>query len=67
MSKEAEVAQGKNIADACKAAGVEHFIWSSLAHASKSKVASRCLIDVSDLPLSQWREIGTHGSLRLES
>ncbi|CAF9908889.1 MAG: hypothetical protein HETSPECPRED_008760 [Heterodermia speciosa] len=35
VSKDGEIAQGNNIADACKAAGVEHFIWSSLAHASK--------------------------------
>lgn len=35
FSKDVEVAQGRNIADACKAAGVSHFIWSSLAHAGK--------------------------------
>ena len=34
MSKEAEVAQGRNIADAAKAAGVQHVIWSTLPHAS---------------------------------
>ena len=32
MSKEAEVAQGRNIADAAKAAGVQHVVWSSLPH-----------------------------------
>lgn len=35
FSKDVEVAQGRNIADACKAAGVSHFIWSSIAHATK--------------------------------
>jgi len=34
MSKEAEVAQGRTIADASKAAGVKHMVWSSLPHVS---------------------------------
>ncbi|MCJ1476391.1 hypothetical protein MMC13_005057 [Lambiella insularis] len=34
-SKEKEVAQGKNVADAVKAAGVKVFIWSSLPHVVK--------------------------------
>ncbi|KAL8827827.1 MAG: hypothetical protein Q9191_002948 [Dirinaria sp. TL-2023a] len=38
FSKDVEVAQGRNIADACKAAGVSHFIWSSIAHATKGTV-----------------------------
>ena len=41
FSKDVEVAQGRNIADACKAAGVSHFIWSSLAHAGKGRVYLR--------------------------
>ena len=32
---EAEITQGKNLADACKEAGVQHLIWSSLPYASK--------------------------------
>lgn len=36
MSKDIEVSQGKNIADACKAAGVSILIWSSIPHAGKS-------------------------------
>ncbi|KAI4240357.1 MAG: hypothetical protein L6R40_005183 [Gallowayella cf. fulva] len=35
MSKDIEVSQGKNIADACKAAGVSILIWSSIPHAGK--------------------------------
>jgi len=35
MSEEVEVQQGKNIADACKAAGVERFVWSSLPDVSR--------------------------------
>ncbi|KAL8802531.1 MAG: hypothetical protein Q9182_003771 [Xanthomendoza sp. 2 TL-2023] len=35
MSKDIEVTQGKNIADACKAAGVSLLIWSSIPHAGK--------------------------------
>jgi uncharacterized protein YbjT (DUF2867 family) len=34
MSKTTEIAQGKNIVDACLAAGVKHLIWSALPHAS---------------------------------
>ncbi|KAL8671507.1 MAG: hypothetical protein Q9168_003999 [Polycauliona sp. 1 TL-2023] len=35
MSKDIEVTQGKNIADACKANGVSLLIWSSIPHAGK--------------------------------
>ena len=35
MSKPIEVKQGRNIAEACKATGVEHLIWASLPHAVK--------------------------------
>ncbi|KAL8920749.1 MAG: hypothetical protein Q9208_006079 [Pyrenodesmia sp. 3 TL-2023] len=35
FSKDAEVQQGKNIADACKEAGVSLLIWSSIPHATK--------------------------------
>lgn len=35
FSKDIEIAQGRNIADACKATGVSHFIWSSAASTSK--------------------------------
>ena len=35
MSKSGEIQQGKNIADACKALGVNHLIWSSLPHVTK--------------------------------
>lgn len=35
MDDAIEIAQGKNMADGCKAAGVERFIWSSLIHVSK--------------------------------
>ena len=38
LSKDVEVTQGRHIADACKEAGVSHFIWSSIAHASKGNV-----------------------------
>jgi uncharacterized protein YbjT (DUF2867 family) len=34
-SSEAEIAQGKAMADAAKATGTEHFIWSSLPNVSK--------------------------------
>jgi len=34
-SQQQEVQQGKNIADACKAAGVKHLVWSSLPHGTK--------------------------------
>lgn len=42
MSLPAEVQQGKNVADACKAAGVQHLIFSSLIdvkEASKGSLA----------------------------
>lgn len=32
QSKETEVQQGKNVVDACKAAGVSHLVWSTLPH-----------------------------------
>jgi len=32
MSKENEIKQGKHLADAAKAAGVKHFVWSTLDH-----------------------------------
>jgi len=35
MDADAEIQQGKNMADGCKEAGVEQFIWSSLANVSK--------------------------------
>ncbi|KAL8852099.1 MAG: hypothetical protein Q9221_003029 [Calogaya cf. arnoldii] len=35
LSKDIEVTQGKNIADACKASGVSLLIWSSIPHAGK--------------------------------
>ncbi|KAI4275952.1 MAG: hypothetical protein LQ337_002825 [Flavoplaca oasis] len=35
MSKDIEVTQGKNIADACKANGVSLLIWSSIPHAGR--------------------------------
>ncbi|KAI4200251.1 MAG: hypothetical protein LQ346_002407 [Caloplaca aetnensis] len=35
FSKDAEVEQGKNIADACKENGVSLLIWSSIPHATK--------------------------------
>lgn len=34
-SKKLEIAQGKAIADACKATGVHHLVWSTLAHVTK--------------------------------
>jgi uncharacterized protein YbjT (DUF2867 family) len=39
-SKEYEYNQGKNMADISEEAGVEHFIWSSLPHVTKSKYTS---------------------------
>jgi len=35
MSMELEIAQGKNIADACKETKVERFVWSSLVNVTK--------------------------------
>jgi len=35
MSEEIEIQQGKNIADGCKEAGVERFVWSSLVNVTK--------------------------------
>lgn len=32
MSKDAEITQGKNIADVCKEVNVQHLIWSTLPH-----------------------------------
>ncbi|KAL8725961.1 MAG: hypothetical protein Q9166_007038 [cf. Caloplaca sp. 2 TL-2023] len=40
MSKDIEVTQGKNMADACKAAGVSLLIWSSIPHAGKTSQQS---------------------------
>ena len=34
-SAEVEITQGKNVADACKAAGVQHLIWSSLLNVTE--------------------------------
>ena len=34
-SKELEVAQGRNMADASRAAGVRHLVWSSVPHAGR--------------------------------
>ena len=34
-SKDTEIQQGKNLADACKEAGVQHLIWSSLPNVEK--------------------------------
>lgn len=36
MNTEKEVTQGKAAADACKAAGVEHVVWSSLIDTESS-------------------------------
>lgn len=36
MSHEAEIKQGKTVADAAKAAGVSHLIFSSLIHVTKA-------------------------------
>ncbi|WWD18262.1 hypothetical protein CI109_102712 [Kwoniella shandongensis] len=36
MSREIEYQQGKNVADAAKTAGVQHFVWSTLINTSKS-------------------------------
>ena len=47
FSKDAEITQGRNIADACKAAGVSHFIWSSAAHAGKGKMCFTFHADLS--------------------
>ncbi len=35
QSKEGEIKQGKTIADACKAAGVKHLVWSALPNVTK--------------------------------
>jgi len=35
QSKEGEVQQGKTIADAAKAVGVKHLVWSALPHVTK--------------------------------
>ncbi|KAL2755048.1 hypothetical protein ACRALDRAFT_1077177 [Sodiomyces alcalophilus JCM 7366] len=35
LDKALEIQQGKNLADAAKEAGVDHYIWSSLPHVSK--------------------------------
>jgi hypothetical protein len=35
MDGDLEVEQGKTLADACKAANVERFVWSSLSYVSK--------------------------------
>ncbi|OCT47331.1 NmrA-like family domain-containing protein 1 [Cladophialophora carrionii] len=35
QDKNAEIKQGKNVVDACKAEGVKHLIWSTLPHAGK--------------------------------
>lgn len=37
MDQELEIQQGKNIVDAAKDAGVQHFIWSSLYNVNKRK------------------------------
>lgn len=38
-SAEVEVAQGKNVADAAKAAGVKFLVWSSLLDVTKRKLS----------------------------
>lgn len=40
MSLPAEVQQGKNVTDACKAAGVQHLIFSSLIDAKEASKGS---------------------------
>jgi hypothetical protein len=35
MNKDTEVTQGRNIADACKAVGVQHLVWSTLPHVTE--------------------------------
>lgn len=37
MDMELEIQQGKNLADAAKEAGVNHYIWSSLLNVTKRK------------------------------
>lgn len=37
MDMELEIQQGKNLADAAKEAGVNHYIWSSLLNITKRK------------------------------
>lgn len=37
MDMELEIQQGKNLADAAKEAGVNHYIWSSLLNVNKRK------------------------------
>lgn len=54
-SKETEFTQGKNIADTSAEAGVEHLIWSSLPHVTKSEFehylpTARVFSPVSDDP-----------------
>lgn len=44
MSDEIEIAQGKNIADACKSHGVEHLIFSSLVYVSRGTSLRHYLI-----------------------
>jgi uncharacterized protein YbjT (DUF2867 family) len=35
LSKTTEVTQGHNIADACKAVGAQHLVWSTLPHVTE--------------------------------
>lgn len=41
MDMQLEIQQGKNLADAAKRNGVEHYIWSSLLNVTKRKCTHR--------------------------
>ena len=46
MDSAPEITQGKAIADAAKAAGVQHLVWSSLMHVTKRMSADILPIDL---------------------
>lgn len=58
MSAEMEIEQGKVMADASKAAGVERFFWSSLPHVSKGNLHCRPELVMSSLTLHRitWQD-----------